>query len=43
MKTGEKGVCIFYSELGYKGTGKGNIPAFSPLRFEIEMIGKNKK
>lgn len=43
MKTGEKGVCIFYSELGYKGTGQGNIPPFSPLRFEIEMIGKNNK
>ena len=42
MKTGERGICIFYSDLGYQGTAKGNIPAFSPLRFEIEMIGKNK-
>ena len=43
MKTGERGICIFYSDLGYQGSTKGNIPAFSPLRFEIEMIGKNLK
>ena len=40
MKTGEKGICIFISDLGYKGDKQGNIPAYSPLRFEIEMIGK---
>ena len=39
MRTGEKGICIFYSDLGYKGSGSGMIPAFSPLRFDIEMIG----
>jgi hypothetical protein len=43
MRTGEKGTCIFYSDLGYKSTSQGNIPAFSPLRFDIEMIGKDKK
>ena len=39
MRTGEKGICIFYSDLGYQGTGSGMIPGFSPLRFDIEMIG----
>ena len=43
MRTGEKGVCIFYSDIGYKGSAKSSIPAFSPLMFEIEMIGKNLK
>lgn len=41
MKTGEKGTCIFYSDLGYKSTSSSSIPAFSPLRFDIEMLGKN--
>lgn len=39
MKAGEKGTCIFYSGLGYEGTAKDKIPAYSPLRFDIEMIG----
>ena len=39
MKAGEKGTCIFYSDLGYEGTAKDKIPAYSPLRFDIEMIG----
>lgn len=39
MRAGEKGFCVFYSELGYKGEGKGAIPAFSPLRFDMEMLG----
>ena len=43
MRTGEKGICIFYSDLGYQGSGKGMIPAFSPLRFDIEMIGTKLK
>ena len=42
MKKGEKGTCIFYSDLGYEGTAKGLIPAFSPLRFDVEMLGKEK-
>ena len=42
MRTGERGICIFYSELGYQGSGQGQIPGFSPLRFDIEMIGKSK-
>lgn len=42
MKTGEKGTCIFYSTLGYGGSATSSIPGFSPLRFDIEMLGKNK-
>lgn len=38
MKKGEKGICIFYSTLGYAGSAQSSIPAFSPLRFEIEML-----
>lgn len=43
MRKGEKGVCVFYSELGYQGSGKDMIPGFSPLRFDIEMIGPELK
>ncbi len=42
MKAGERGLCFFYSGLGYSVSGAGSlIPAFSPLCFEIEMLGKN--
>ncbi len=42
MKAGEKGLCIFYSGLGYGLSGQGDmIPGFSPLIFEIQMLGKN--
>lgn len=43
MKKGEKGICIFYSTLGYGSTDKSSIPSYSPLRFDIEMLGKEKK
>lgn len=39
MKTGEKGTCIFYSDLGYQTTASNSIPAYSPLRFDVEMHG----
>lgn len=42
MKKGEKGICIFISDLGYGGSEQSSIPAFSPLAFEIEMLGKDK-
>lgn len=42
MKVGEKGICIFISNLGYEGQSTGSIPAYSPLRFEIEMLEKVK-
>lgn len=35
----EKGVCAFYSELGYGYSGSGSsIPAYAPLVFEIEVV-----
>lgn len=37
----EAGTCIFISKLGYAGNGSGDaIPAFSPLRFDIEIVDK---
>lgn len=42
MKAGEKGICFFYSALGYGANGSGNtIPPYSPLIFEIQMLGLN--
>jgi len=42
MRAGEKGVCIFYSGLGYGLSGSGNlIPGISPLIFEVQMLGLN--
>lgn len=43
MKKGEKGICIFYSNFGYGSSDQSTIPSFSPLRFDIEMIGTTKK
>lgn len=41
MRHFEKGVGIFYSGLGYGTKGSGdNIPAYSPLIFEIEIVEK---
>ena len=41
MKPYEKGTAIFWSGLGYEGTGVSNsIPAWSPLIFELELTGK---
>lgn len=42
MRKGEKGTWIFISDLGYQGSGSGTIPGFSPLRFDLEMIGTKK-
>lgn len=37
----EKGVGVFYSQLGYGSTGSGNaIPGYAPLIFEIEIVEK---
>jgi hypothetical protein len=39
MKAYEKGVCAFYSYLGYGYSGSGDaIPAYAPLSFEIEIV-----
>lgn len=41
MRSGEKGIAIFYSGLGYGSSRAGQIiPEYSPLIFELEMIGK---
>jgi FKBP-type peptidyl-prolyl cis-trans isomerase len=37
MKVGDKGVFMFPSELGYKTEGRGTIPPYTPLFFEIEV------
>ncbi|MBR4756828.1 MAG: FKBP-type peptidyl-prolyl cis-trans isomerase, partial [Bacteroidales bacterium] len=35
----EKGVCAFYSQLGYGASGSsGAIPAYAPIVFEIEAV-----
>lgn len=40
MKTGEKATAIFIASHGYGSNSSGNsIPKFSPLRFDIEVIG----
>ncbi len=39
MSAYEKGTGIFYSKLGYSYSGSGStIPAYSPLRFDIEVV-----
>ena len=39
MHAHEKGTGIFYSGLGYKNSGSGDvIPGYAPLRFDIELV-----
>ena len=41
MQAYEKGVGIFYSDLGYSYSGSGkSIPGYAPLVFEIELVAK---
>lgn len=41
MRPYEKGVGIFYSDLGYTYSGSGkSIPGYAPLIFEIELVDK---
>ena len=41
MGAHEKGVGMFYSQLGYGTSGSGtSIPAYAPLSFEIELVDK---
>jgi FKBP-type peptidyl-prolyl cis-trans isomerase len=37
MKVGDKGIFVFPSPLGYGTTGKGTIPPYTPLVFEMEI------
>ena len=39
MHHGEEGTAVFWSDLGYGAGGSGSsIPAYSPLRFDIEVL-----
>ncbi len=39
MRPYERGICAFYSSLGYGYSGSGSsIPSFAPLVFEIEVV-----
>lgn len=39
MQPYEKATTVFYSPLGYKESGQGNmLPPYSPLRFDIELV-----
>ena len=41
MHPHEKGTAVFYSGLGYGSSGSGStIPAYGPLRFDIEIVDK---
>jgi FKBP-type peptidyl-prolyl cis-trans isomerase len=40
MKVGQKATIIFPSEIGYDTDGSGQIPPFSPLRFDLEILSK---
>jgi FKBP-type peptidyl-prolyl cis-trans isomerase len=38
MRKTEKAIVIFPSALGYKETGKGSVPGYTPLVFELEIL-----
>lgn len=41
LKSFEKGVCAFYSTMGYGYSGNGSkVPRFAPLVFEIEVVSE---
>ena len=41
MHPHEKGTAVFYSGVGYGSSGSGStIPAYAPLRFDIEIVDK---
>lgn len=39
MKVGQKVSCFFISDLGYNSQSTSSIPGYSPLRFDIEIVG----
>ena len=38
MSQGEKGIVVMPSSLGYGNRQRGEIPAYSPLVFELELV-----
>ena len=38
MSQGEKGIVVMPSSLGYGSRQRGEIPAYSPLVFELELV-----
>lgn len=38
MRKYGRSTAIFYSDLGYGTSGSGAIPAFSPLRFDVDVV-----
>ncbi|MFD2932659.1 FKBP-type peptidyl-prolyl cis-trans isomerase [Spirosoma flavum] len=38
LKVGEKATIILPSKLGYGSVGRGSIPPYAPMRFDIELI-----
>ncbi|NIJ51100.1 FKBP-type peptidyl-prolyl cis-trans isomerase [Dyadobacter arcticus] len=38
MRKTEKAIIIFPSPLGYKASGFGSVPPFTPLQFELEVL-----
>ena len=38
MRKTEKAIIIFPSSLGYKAQGRGSIPPYAPLQYEIEVL-----
>ncbi len=38
LRVGEKATIVFPSKAGYGPAGRGNIPPYAPLRFDIELV-----
>jgi len=38
LRVGEKATIVFPSKAGYGAAGRGSIPPYAPLRFDIELI-----
>lgn len=38
MRKGEKAIIVLPSAIGYKATGFGSIPPYTPLQFELEIL-----
>lgn len=38
LRVGEKATVVFPSKAGYGASGRGSIPPYAPLRFDIELV-----